>query len=198
MPWLTLGNPIKRSFRKGGKFVKLLHPLIPPGRRVRAAAVALTVAAVSLIGLSPVAQAATAAVPLAAASSFAGATGHTFVVHRPATAPYVSTISYGNNSCTILVDSVSTVAGGDLGGDGSISCTYNVYAIVLLVELFNGTTQESSTPEDVVYTSAFTSDTSYAAFNHGSWQTAAVADIYWTSPSSYMQVGPVASVPNSE
>jgi hypothetical protein len=183
--------------------VKLLHPLIPPGRRARTTAVALTVAAVSLIGFGPVAQAstvartATVAAPLVAApSSSAGVNSRTFIVPRPANL-HDDTMGPDTTyiTCTIDVDDPNAVPGADIEADGVVSCSGTVYQIVIETALFYGpsSTLESSAVLEPINT-AYVFDTTYATPLVGDWQAGAVADVYPTASPSYTQIGPVYSI----
>lgn len=175
--------------------MKSSHALRQLGRRALTSAVALVVLAIGAVGLSPAAQAATAT-PLTAvaghtaASTSASTATISIHVHGPASVGS-NTVKPDTTSCTITAKNPTTSAYG-AGGVGVVACTGNVYEIVLVVALFYGSTEESYTTV-TAYNGSEVSTADYTPDITGYWQTGAVADVYWSSPSSYSQLGPVYS-----
>lgn len=171
--------------------MKSSHALRQLGRRVLTAAVALAVLTIGVAGLSPAAQAATAS-PLTAVAGHTAASTATISIHLhgPATVRN-SMVKPDTVSCTITAKNPTTSAYG-AGGVGVVACTGNVYEIVLVVALFYGSTEESYTTV-TAYNGSEVSTADYTPDITGYWQTGAVADVYWSSSSSYTQLGPVYS-----
>jgi len=171
--------------------VKPPHALRRLGRRVLTAAVVLAVLTIGTAGLSPAAQAAIAT-PLTAIASHTAASTTAISIHVHGPASFRNnTVKPDTTSCTITAQNPTTSAYG-AGGVGVVACTGNVYEIVLVVALFYGSTEESYTTV-TAYNGSEVSTADYSPDITGYWQTGAVADVYWSSPSSYSQLGPVYS-----
>jgi hypothetical protein len=170
------------------------------GRGSRAAGLAL------VLGLTAVFVA--QAVPSSAATAATPASAHTpggraiianlresFTI--PAgTGPYSTTIhgvsftaakSATANYCNI--NSQTLLSGSTVMGVASISCADEVYAAAVGAALYFGTTEESYNVTSQ-YSTFFVQVTTTAPLQAGTWQTEALADVYWTGPSSYTQYGP--------
>lgn len=180
------------------------HALVPPGRRALATMATMAVTGMGLAAMSPAAQAATPH----AATTAAGRTALRESFTIPAgQADYTATVDGAHimilrnskvspeTTCTISVE-YPYPSGGYVQGYAQVTCTGEVYEIVLEVALFydasSGWIEENS-----VYTYQFNTFDATAFIKApvltGDWQTAAAADVYGTSSTSSVQLGPVDS-----
>ncbi|MBM9503307.1 hypothetical protein [Actinacidiphila acididurans] len=99
-------------------------------------------------------------------------------------------------SCTITANNPFRYYGGPYGGGeeglAQVQCTAAVYAIVVEADLFRNGVDVASNVRTSYATSLGGVDVEYPV-SAGSYQTAAVTDVYWTTSTSYSQIGPVAS-----
>lgn len=121
--------------------------------------------------------------------SSSGRGGHVAVTKTPAQVAQTVT-------CTINVSTPLRYYGGPYGGGeeglANVQCTAAVYAIVVEVDLFRNGVDVASNVNTVYGGYLAGVDTEYPV-SPGSYQAAAVTDVYWSTPSSYTQIGPVAS-----
>jgi hypothetical protein len=103
--------------------------------------------------------------------------GVSFTAARNATANYCD------------IDSQTLLSEATVYGVASISCADEVYAAAVGAALYYGTTEESYNT-NAEYNTFFVTVNTTAPLQAGTWQTEALADVYWTSPSSYTQYGP--------
>ena len=176
--------------------MKSLNELLRPRRRALAIAIAPTIAAVGLAGLSPAAQAATVTPAVAASSLHIVASLRESFTIPAGTGLYATTIhgvsftaarSETPNSCDI--DSQTLLSDATVYGVASISCAGEVYAAAVGAALYFGTTEESYNVTSE-YSTFFVQVTTTAPLQAGTWQTDALSDVYWTGPSAYTQYGP--------
>jgi hypothetical protein len=183
--------------------VRFLNATTRTGHRAVASAATLAMATVGLAALSPAAQAATphattAVGHAALRESFtipAGRANYTATVDGA----HVAVLRNGKVSpeitCTITAD-LPYLLDGYVQGYAYVTCTGEVYEIVLEAALFydapSGWVEESD-----IYNYQFNTYNAFALTTApviaGYWQTAAVADVYWTTPSSGVQLGPADS-----
>ena len=88
------------------------------------------------------------------------------------------------NYCDI--DSQTLLSESTVMGVASISCADEVYAAAVGAALYYGTTEESYNVA-YGYSTFFVQVTTTAPLQAGTWQTDALADVYWTGPSAYTQ-----------
>jgi hypothetical protein len=88
------------------------------------------------------------------------------------------------NYCDI--DSQTLLSEATVQGVASISCADEVYAAAVGAALYYGTTEESYNV-NAEYSTFFVQVMTTAPLQAGTWQTEALADVYWTGPSAYTQ-----------
>jgi hypothetical protein len=184
--------------------VKFPHPLTRPGRRTLATTTALAVAGLGLVVPATAAEAGTApaasaAVHTALSKTFtipAGQGDYTATVDGVHFSVNRGGIATPDITCTVTADAPSLVDGG-VEGIAGLGCTAEVYELVVGVAVAydsaSGWVEESSTVNSEYDTTFIDALTNYAPAIAGDWETVAVGDAYWTSPTVYSQVGPAYS-----
>jgi hypothetical protein len=178
------------------------------GHRVLKIAVVAALAATGVAAISPAAQAATSSTASQPAMSAGHAgTRETFTIPAGATAfsasaggEHVTVIRSAKESpmtttCTLNANTPYAYYGST--GDGelgslSLTCTQVVYELVAEAVLFLNGTEVSYNINSEFDTSSIGVNVTYE-LSPGDYETGAVADVYWTTGTSYSAIGPVYS-----